>query len=268
MARRWVSRRNTRSATSWRQRNARRRNVWRARGRTRTRIRTQRTLARVYRNPCSVNRQLATLLYVQDISLDPTPNALGATGTNVWQFSGNNLYDPDTTGFGHQPMYFDNLMAVYQRYRVNFAQICVTVVNHSVNTATYNGTSVTTTPNYAYKMFISRDATSNVTNEYPADMNTFIEEGGSNIKWRFVAPSLNGKLPKLKHSLSPHRLANCGFRDEDLSGTSTTGPARFVYFYIGVTSADGVTNPPAVSLNVRIRYFCEFYDRRAIQAQQ
>lgn len=259
MARRFVSRRSFRSATSMRQRNARRRSVWRARTRTRTRTRTQRTVNRVYRNPMACNRQLAVLTFVTDISLNPTPSTLGAPFNNIYQFSGNNLYDPNTTGIGHQPMYFDNLMLVYQRYRVNFAQICVTVVNHAVNT--------TTTPNYAYKLFISRDATSNVTNEYPNDMNTFIEEGGSNIKWRFVAPSLNGKLPKLKHSLSPHRLANCPFRDEDLSGTQSSGPARFVYFYIGITSADGVTDPPAVSLNVRIRYYSEFFDRRAIQAQ-
>lgn len=266
MARFTTARRNTRSATARRQRNSRRRTVWRARSRTRTRTRTQRNIGRVYRNPLNSNRALACLTYIDDITLNPQANNLSIIN-NVHQFSTNNLYDPDTTGFGHQPMYFDNFMLTYQRFRVNFAMICVTVINHSVNTATWNGTSVTSTPNYAYKMFISRDATSNVTNEFPTDMRTFLEEGGSNLKWRFVAPSLNGKLPKLKHTASPHRLANVGFKDEDLSGTSTLGPNKPSYFYVGITSADGLTDPPVVSMNIRIKYFCEFYDRRLIQTQ-
>lgn len=263
MARRWPSRRNTRRSTSMRQKGARRRAVGRARS---GRSYRKRKLARVYRTPFSSDRQNACLQYVQDISLNPTPNALGPGGTNVWQFSANSLYDPDVTGVGHQPMFFDNFMQVFWRYRVNYAQIVVTVVNTSVNTSVWNGSAITNVPNHSYKLFIARDCTLTST-EYAPDMNTMIEEGGQQTKWRFVAPSLNGKLPKLFHSVSPHRLANKSFRDDQLAGTTLSGPEQPVYFYVGITSADGNTDPPAVFLNVKIKYFCEFFDRRAIQPQ-
>lgn len=262
MARRWLPRRDIRRPTYTRQRRARRRTV----GRSRFRSARRRRFARIYRTPFQQDRQLAVLQYMQDISLNPTPNALGATGANMWQFQANSLYDPDTTGVGHQPMYFDNFMEVYWRYRVNYAQITVTVVNHSVNTATYNGTAVTTTPNYSYKLFILRDSTGS-TSEYPTNMNQLLEEAGQQVKWRFVSPSLVGKLPKLFHSVSPHQIANKSFRDDSLAGTTGANPLQPVYFYVGITSADGVTDPPSVYLNVRIKYFCEFFDRRAIQPE-
>jgi len=53
----------------------------------------------------------------------------GAVGNSVFQL--NSLWDPETTGVGHQPMYFDQLCgasgsAPYARYRVKGATIKVT----------------------------------------------------------------------------------------------------------------------------------------------
>lgn len=262
MARRWIPRRNTRRAASMRQRRSRRRVV----GRARSTLYRRRKFARIYRTPFASDRQNACLQYIQDISLNPTSALLGATGSNVWQFSANSLYDPDVTGIGHQPMFFDNFMQVFWRYRVNYAQITVTVVNHSVNTATFDGTTSVNTPNYAYKLFIARDNTIS-TSEYASTINTMLEEGGQQTKWRFVAPSLTGKLPKLHHSVSPHQISNKSFRDDSLAGTSLASPEQPVYFYVGIASADGNSDPPSVYLNVRIKYFCEFFDRRAVQPQ-
>jgi hypothetical protein len=40
-------------------------------------------------------------------------------GAVVYQkFRANSLYDPDETGTGHQPLYFDSLAALYSKYRV------------------------------------------------------------------------------------------------------------------------------------------------------
>ena len=35
-----------------------------------------------------------------------------------YQFSCNGLYDPNITGTGHQPMYFDQVTPIYNQYRV------------------------------------------------------------------------------------------------------------------------------------------------------
>lgn len=224
--------------------------------------------ARLYRNALTGKSQKAALIYNTVIVLDPKPDALGATGSNTYQFCANSLYDPDQTSIGHQPMYFDNYMAVYEKYRVNYAVITVTVINHSVNTvinddATNNPIAQ---PNYAYKLFISTDVSTGTT-EFPGFMNNMIEESSSQVKWRFIAPSLNGKLPKLKHAASPHQLTRRSFRDDSLEGSSTAGPLQPCWFYVGITSADGVTDPPTVSLNVHIKYYAEFFDRKYVQTQ-
>lgn len=225
--------------------------------------------ARLYRNPLGKNSQLACLIYNDVISFNPTAGSL-STLSCVNQFCINGMYDPDTTGTGHQPMYFDNYAAVYNRYRVNFAVITATVINHNVNTIKVEGAAdvVTTTqqPNHSYKLFIMRDALSQTTNDYPATMNNVIEQGGQDFKWRFVGPSLTGKMPKLKHVASPHQLQRLSFNDDTLRARIGENPAGACYFYVGITSADGVTDPPACYVNIHIKYYVEFSERKP-QAQ-
>lgn len=217
----------------------------------------------LYRNPLNAGTIYTTLQYNDVIQLNPKPADLSTTSN--WVFAMNDMYDPDITSTGHQPMYFDTYSQVYNRYRVNYAQICCTIVNHEVNTATSDNLGVISKqPNYAYKFGIlaDRDGT-----DYPSTFNTLIEEGGSNIKWRFVAPSLNGTLPKLYHSGSPHKLTGLSYNDEALQADIGTSPSRITKFVIFCTSADGVTDPPSVYVNVKIKYYCQFFDRRVNIAQ-
>jgi len=53
-------------------------------------------------------------------------------------FRGNGPYDPDFTGFGSQPYYYDNLAAIYNRYRVIRSKITVTMFTTSADTAVQN----------------------------------------------------------------------------------------------------------------------------------
>lgn len=238
------------------QRSARRKFTNRARYRNRRR-------PAIFRNPFIFPKAYTKLKYAQAIVLDPKPEAMGATGSNVWQFCANGLYDPDTTGTGHQPMYYDNYSALYQRYRVRQSFITVTVVN--TGTSSYNGSTIT--PAFSYRLFITQDCSQGLTNQYPADMGEAIEEGNSNTKWRFVAPSLNGRLPKLKNRCNPHILASLG-RDEDtLAAATNANPAQSCYYYVGITSSDGVTDPPSCSLYIQITYMVEFFDRIPLQPQ-
>lgn len=43
----------------------------------------------------------------------------------VVQFAANGLFDPDLTGIGHQPMGYDQLIAIYQDYRVHAVKFTV-----------------------------------------------------------------------------------------------------------------------------------------------
>lgn len=60
------------------------------------------------------------LKYVDNVGLSSVG---GAVSKNV--FSPQNCYDPNVTGTGHQPMYFDQLAAVFNKYKVHSAKITV-----------------------------------------------------------------------------------------------------------------------------------------------
>lgn len=64
----------------------------------------------------------------------------GVTGLNQYVWNLNSLYDPDQTGTGAQPTYFDQLTAVYAKYRVYGCMIEVTVFNRQPSDPLYMST--------------------------------------------------------------------------------------------------------------------------------
>ena len=58
-------------------------------------------------------------------------------------FRGNSLFDPDYTGTGHQPRYYDQLTPIYGRYKVLRSAITVEMINGSPN----SGAIFAITPN-------------------------------------------------------------------------------------------------------------------------
>lgn len=71
----------------------------------------------------------STLKYAQTITLNPS-----AGGCAGHTFRCNSLFDPDLTGTGHQPMGFDQVSALYDRYVVTSVRIKVTQLPSSVST--------------------------------------------------------------------------------------------------------------------------------------
>lgn len=65
-------------------------------------------------------RCLSTFKYNQTISFTV---ASAAAGQNVFKLNG--MFDPDTTGTGHQPYGFDQMLNIYQRYVVLRTRVIV-----------------------------------------------------------------------------------------------------------------------------------------------
>jgi len=65
-----------------------------------------------------------------------------AAAANAYVFSANGLFDPDITGTGHQPMGFDQLMALYEHYTTTNAKITVNFVNESATENAYVGIAI------------------------------------------------------------------------------------------------------------------------------
>lgn len=70
----------------------------------------------------------STLRYVETANL---ASSLGTIGNRVYCLNG--LYDPSITVTGHQPMYFDQLMGIYNHYYVTSSKITVTYVGTPSN---------------------------------------------------------------------------------------------------------------------------------------
>lgn len=72
------------------------------------------------------NSIVTTLRYADVYTLTSTT---GATTSQVWRANG--CFDPDQTGGGHQPLFFDEWAAVYNYYTVLGSKIKVTLHNAS-----------------------------------------------------------------------------------------------------------------------------------------
>lgn len=70
---------------------------------------------------------ITILRYVDLYTLTSTA---GGIGTQV--FSMNSVFDPDVTGAGHQPLYFDRYTAIYNNYRVLGSRINASISPTSV----------------------------------------------------------------------------------------------------------------------------------------
>lgn len=91
-------------------------------------------VTRVSRNNFGFPDRLKTKLQYCDVI------QLGASAGSpaVWQFRMTSLFDPDYTGTGHQPQWFDQLAGVYQAYRVLGSKITVTFSPNQVSDSETN----------------------------------------------------------------------------------------------------------------------------------
>jgi len=106
----------------------------------------------------------------------------------------------------------------------------------------------------------------NTTADSPTGMAELIEQGSNGLKWRYVSPSLNGKLPSLSIKCKPSKYLDRPYNDDTLSALMTADPAASVFANIAVCSADGVTNPPnSLYLALTLSYYVTMYDRITAQ---
>ena len=64
--------------------------------------------------------------------------AIGVSGLGSYLFSCNGMYDPNTTGGGHQPMYFDQWSAMYNHYTVLKSTMKATVVANTTGATIFS----------------------------------------------------------------------------------------------------------------------------------
>jgi len=152
-----------------------------------------------------------TLKYYEVIT--NTTNGIGFC-YNV--FSANGLYDPNVSGAGHQPMYFDQLTAIYNHYHVMASKIKVT----PDRTATADN-------GIQYAICLDDDATINATS-----MATFAERTGS-IVW--TACPDQGVFPtRTKYFNAKSVFGGDIIDNTSLKGSESSNPTEGQFYIVAI----------------------------------
>lgn len=178
-----------------------------------------------------------------------TESLSSAKEQQQYQYAINDLYDPNVTGTGHQGMYFDQLMAVYQRFTVIGAKVELRFATPTNDVKIVMRPASISTPD-------SADLTGVTTSEARPNAIT-----------RLNCP--NGSGVYMKGYYSIHKVwgvSRSKILDEDAyTGTSSSSPNSKTYINIVSAPMDatsGLTN--SMPYNVRITYYARFFDRRIV----
>lgn len=196
------------------------------------------------------------LRYSDVITIDP---GSGGAGTGVYLFQANNIYDPDYSGTGHQPLYRDTWAGIYASYLVLGAKIRL-IFEPVRNVAVINSTDVVgDTQPYTVGCLLSESVS-----DYPTSTNTLVELGGQRrCRFKVIPAMAANRFTNVVQTFSPKKLY--GLKDtrdhlSELAANVGAGPTKGAYFIAFASNADNAANPVAISCRVIIDYLVMFYD--------
>lgn len=173
----------------------------------------------------------------QGVTINP-----GVGTAAAYIFAANGLYDPNITGTGHQPLGFDQYMALYGEYLVVGSTIKVTFANSSTTVPAYIG------------VFLE-DLTTTDTS-----FSRYVENGNGVYSVADVANSGMG-IKTLTHKADIRKFSHQDiFAEDNFSGTASANPNDTHYFHVVVAPFDAATDMSACYISVEIRYDVIFRD--------
>lgn len=187
------------------------------------------------------------MLYSEVLGLTSTTGAL-----NNYFFRANDAYDPNSTGTGHQPMGFDQMMLLYAQFYVAKAHISLTIYPTTTNVVAVAG------------LQIASDTTS-----YTLD--TSVENGLCKTQIIGVeAKGDSGPYSQVTFDLDIDnaKYFGCGnvfdyIADSRFLGDAGTSPTELNYFRLFLQAADGASTV-ATTFHVRISYDVYFTEPRGL----
>lgn len=217
-------------------------------GRYRRRFTRRRTFRRRAPRRIVPNVKRVRLRYAQAVVLNPPAGSGNAYAQ--YTFRSNDLYDPDVTGTGNQPLGYDEWSRFYPNWIVLGSKIRVTLSSSAINA---NGIPAVFG---VFQSSISGSGLPSITN--PA---TLVEQPG--VSWRQVSSwSGSSKIPSVSCSYSPRKYwagrdprSNIG-----LWGQTSSSPGYQNFYVVWAASVDGATDLDALYGMVTIDYIVEFRD--------
>lgn len=193
----------------------------------------------IVRNVSGFPDQMRVKLVYEDLyTLTTVTNAY----TN-YQWRGNSDFDPDFSGTGHQPRYFDQYASVYNKYKVYASKIEIEMINFSgVSPIIFTLVPLTDT--------ISATAWNQVA-ELPRAKCSEIIPVASRYPFGLTHQASTTEII----GLQPGQI-----NDEDYGSITTANPGQVWYWNLFISAIDAITIL-TVSFRVRITYDTLFYDR-------
>lgn len=174
---------------------------------------------------------------------------MSAGVTSTFTFKCNGMFDPDYTGTGHQPLYFDQLSALYNHYCVIGSKI---TIRFAGTVATAGGNSVP---------IVACLQTHPAASPTYTDPLNAAEQNYSHFKLMGPGQDTNvimGAKWSAKKFFGAGVLAN-----DELKGTPSSDPAELSYFSIGARPMDSLTNC-SCQLIVTIEYIAVWKELKNI----
>lgn len=155
-----------------------------------------------------------THIYKEAISPTSTVGAI-----SVHNFISNGMYDPNITGTGHQPMFFDQYSAMYNHYHVIGSKIKVTFLQSAAgNSPVVCG------------IYLNDDTTTTPTNYQTLGEQTFARQ-------KILTNGGTATQLVLTHSYSAKKTFGAGvMANNSLQGTITSNPSEGSYYTVYIQS--------------------------------
>ena len=196
------------------------------------------------------DRMVTKLRYVDNFNLT---GSAGVVGANVFRL--NSCFDPDLTGVGHQPMYFDQFCGAagtgpYGRYRVTSAKATVSFMQT-------NPPAVAATNLGPIVVGLQTGATSGL---YATNLSGLCEASGST--WTQLGDKAGGNNVKvLTATYSPRRDLGVSPDDDTVSAAYNGNPSQVFHLIPWKIDTIGAA---AVTALVEIIFTVEFFDRNEV----
>lgn len=169
-------------------------------------------------------------------------NGLSSTGSlTTASYSANGLYDPYLGVGGHQPMYFDQMMAIYNKYKVLGSKITVVVNNLA-----------TMEPGY-FTVYLDDDGTASATS-----MNQIVELG--KVKQVYSLGGIHTAFTKFTSNYSARKMFKDKFTSDSLIGDAASNPSEIAAYVVAYQNHAGFTTAQSPVFQVTIDYFVEFFE--------
>ncbi len=189
-----------------------------------------------------------TLTYSTAFSID-------ITTVPVWHaFRANGMFDPDLTGAGHQPLGFDQMMVLYNKFAVLWCTISC-MFNFAPNISPVQVGAV---------VGIRKG---DVSGTFPNSLDHIIETRRVKYRrlWYRDGP---GADVFIKYGMSPKRhLGLPSVKSQENVGSATADPSVDARWEIFVATRDDIINIPPVDVQVRMQFKALFFQPETELAQ-